>query len=131
MAVHPTPSRPDGRVFLSYRHQDAALARALERQATEGLELYSYPYDRAPTHRDWREVVTELMEEANALVCIVGPTTGSSGNVEWELREAATRKIPIFLVGPGASTLAADHQDVTIIKGESPEEILAALRSSL
>ena len=131
MASHAKPTTEHARVFLSFRHQDAELARALQSHGSGELEIYSFPYDRAPAGHDWRELVRGLIDTADAVVCVVGPTTASSSNVAWELREAAVRQIPVFLAGPGASAFAAARDEVTLIDGATPDEILAALRSEL
>jgi hypothetical protein len=121
------------RVFISYRHDDAAAARDLERasNALEGVELCTLPSDATAGPRDWRESCRRLIGAADALVCLAGPTTSESPNVAWELEEATRCGIPILLVGPSARDLARAHAgrpELDAIDDAPPEQILARLK---
>lgn len=129
-------ARPQGRsirVFLSYREDDAVRAEELRRAARrfDDIELYSLPYAQAPD-RDWRESFADVIASADALVCLVGPTTGQSANIAWELSEAARRTIPLVLVGlvgPASAELAATlDADIELLHDVVPEQVLLRLR---
>lgn len=117
------------RVFLSYREDDAARAEELRHAARRfgDVELYSLPYAQAPD-RDWRASFADLIASADALVCLVGPTTRQSANIAWELSEAARRTIPLVLVGPASEELAATlDADAESLGDAVPEHVLHRL----
>lgn len=117
-------------MFLSYREDDAARAAELRDAARlfGDIELYSLPLTQAPD-RDWRASFADLIASADALVCLVGPTTGQSANIAWELSEAARRTIPLVLVGPASDELAATlDADADLLHDAVAERVLDRLR---
>lgn len=118
------------RVFVSYRVDEADRAAALRRAAAqfEDVELCSLAYAE-PIDRDWRETFGELIESSDGLVCLVGPTTGHSANIAWELAEAARRELPIVLVGPASAALAAavGLDSLEVLDDATPEHVLNRL----
>jgi len=129
-ATTPRPRARTFRVFLSYRKDEADRAEALRRAAEqfEDVELCSLPYAE-PIDRDWHETFGELIESSDGLVCLVGPTTGHSANIAWELNEAARRDLPIVLVGTASAALAAavDVNRLDVLDDATPERVLSRL----
>jgi hypothetical protein len=123
------PARRTLRVFVSYRRADADAARRLEVASAglTGVELCTLPSDTTHGSGDWREPCRALIASADAVVCLVGPTTAESSNVAWELQEAASHGIPVLFVGRAAGALAREHDrhGSEAVESGSAEQILS------
>jgi len=95
------------RVFFSHRSADAELVRDLKARLRDLLP--NMPFDdvseSVPFQDDWRAPAQSVLEDCDALVCIVGPNTFESEPVDWEIAQAAQLGKPIVV-----TRRSADYQ---------------------
>lgn len=90
-----------GKIFLSYRREDAAAdATALYQTlaAEFGADLLFKDVDDIPPGADWRAAVSRSISASDVVVLLIGPDWRLSAPIELELREALRFRLTIIPV---------------------------------
>lgn len=86
------PTRTTREVFLSYAHDDAALAeRVCKALADNGLEVSDPDRDHLPGD-NWAGEITRALEESEAMVVLLTPAVASSPDVKRNIEYALGAK---------------------------------------
>lgn len=93
-----------GTVFISHRRSEQRDADALIDRLSGRWRVLTHAVD--PEAADtWQAECSRMIGESDAVVCVVGPRTALSPNVDWELETAAALGRPVIAVrGADAGT---------------------------
>ena len=89
-------------VFLSHRRGEKDDADALTKQLQGRWEVVTHAVDPAAA-ATWQADCRRLIAAADAVVCIVGPDTALSPNVDWELETALLLGRPVIAARAAAA----------------------------
>lgn len=121
-------------IFFSSRTADrgavAELTSALKRRMPH-LKFHDCAAD-LPDAAGWKETAQQKLETCSLFVCVVGPTTSASENVDWEVERASAFKKPMVFVRESASaTLPKSFPQGTLVMPWVPEVIARKIAEQL
>ncbi len=86
-----------GTVFISHRRTEQREAEALVERLRGRWRVVTHAVDPAAA-RTWQADCRRHIADSDAVVCIVGPDTALSPNVDWELETAFALGRPVIAV---------------------------------
>lgn len=116
-------------VFVSYQYREKELAQSLAapfQNANDDLDYYDQRMrvqvasdDAGPI----KDVISKKIDQAQALLCIVGPTTATSSWINWEIEYAKSQGKSLVAVQMPDSTLPTpiEGSGATILSSEAPD----------
>lgn len=86
-------------IFFAHRTCDRDKVIELQKQLKKLLPDLGYEdlSQYVPSNQHWKDTAGKLIEMADAVICIVGPTTYESEPVAWEIERAVEAKRPLFI----------------------------------
>ena len=86
-------------IFFAHRTSDREKVIELQGQLKKLLPDLGYQdlSKHVPSNQHWKDVAGKLIDSADAVICIVGPTTHESEPVAWEIERAVEAKRPLFI----------------------------------
>ena len=103
-------------IFFAHRTSDREKVIELQEQLKKLLPDLGYQdlSKHVPSNQHWKDVAGKLIDSADAVICIVGPTTHESEPVAWEIKRAVEAKRPLFI-----SVLEPSHILPSIVRARA------------
>jgi hypothetical protein len=128
----------NARVFVSYQYREKELAQSLAapfQNANDDLDYYDMRMRVQVASDDAepiKKVIAQKIDQAQSLLCIVGPTTATSSWINWEIDYAKSKGKGLVAVQMPDSTLPTpiEGSGATILSSENPD-IQNAVRQAL